>query len=106
MPTTLFSHPPSFDAIKPILRQLGVWLLAFSNANDRGLPSVTASDYLQNCNCCPTCGDSDIEGDNVSLEEGLASQPIMCLSCDASWRDVYVLAGFDQLMVETPSEEG
>lgn len=106
MSTSLFSHPPSLDEMNPHLRQLGVWLLAFANAQERRLPSATDSDYLENCHICPACGASQVEGDSISIEEGLAFQPVSCLSCNASWRDVYVLSGFDQLIIDAPSATG
>jgi hypothetical protein len=39
----------------------------------------------------------------VSIEDGLALQDVSCLNCNAAWRDVYVLSGFDQLIIDTPS---
>ena len=103
--STLFNNPPDFDAIKLHLRELGALLLAWANAQDRQLPSVETSDYLENCHNCPACGSWEIEGDSVSIEDGLALQDVSCLSCNAAWRDVYVLSGFDQLIIDHPSAD-
>ena len=106
MTTPLFRYPPSFDALKPQLRELGAWLLAWGNAQDRRLPSMEGASYLGTCHRCPACGSWEIEGDSISIEDGLALQDVSCLRCNAIWRDVYVLAGFDQLETETPSANG
>jgi hypothetical protein len=103
MSTPLFSNPPSFDAIKPHLRELGALLLAWTNAQDRRLPSIAPPSYRGTCHSCPTCGGWEIEGESVSIEDGLALQDVSCLNCNAAWRDVYVLSGFDQLIIDTPS---
>jgi hypothetical protein len=101
--STLFHNPPDFDAIKPHLRELGALLLAWANARDRRLPSIEPPSYRGTCHSCPTCGGWEIEGDSVSIEDGLALQDVSCLNCNAAWRDVYVLSGFDQLIIDTPS---
>jgi hypothetical protein len=103
MSTSLFSNPPSFDAIKPSLRELGALLLAWANAQDRRLPSMEPSSYRGPYHSCPTCGGWEIEGESVSIEDGLAFQDVSCLSCNAAWRDVYVLSGFDSLIIDNPS---
>jgi hypothetical protein len=41
----------------------------------------------------------------VSIEDGLALQNVSCLSCNSAWRDVYVLSGFDQLIIDHPSAD-
>jgi hypothetical protein len=103
MPTPLFSNPPDFDAIKPHLRDLGALLLAWTNAQDRRLPSIAPPSYRGPCHSCPTGGGWEIEGESVSIEDGLALQDVSCLNCNGAWRDVYVLSGFDQLIIDTPS---
>jgi hypothetical protein len=105
MSTSLFSNPPSFDALKPSLRELGALLLARANARDRRLPSIEPSSYRGTCHSCPTCGGREIEGESVSIEDGLALQNVGCLSCNAAWRDVYVLSGFDQLIIDHPAAD-
>jgi hypothetical protein len=103
MSTPLFSNPPSFDAIKPYLREWGARLLAWANAQDRRLPFISTASYRGACHSCPACGGWEIEGDHVSIEDGLALQDVSCLNCNAAWRDVYVLSGFDPLIIDHPS---
>ena len=105
MSTTSYSKPPDFDAIKPHLRQLGALLFAWANTQDRRLPSMEAASYLGTCHSCPACGDWQIEGDSVSIEDGLALQPVSCLTCNATWRDVYVLSGYDDLVIDESTPE-
>ncbi|MDH3599018.1 MAG: hypothetical protein OEU26_05190 [Candidatus Tectomicrobia bacterium] len=105
MSTPLFRNPPSFDVIKPHLRELGALLLAWANAQDRRLPSMEAASYLGTCHSCPACGGWEIQGDRISIEDGLALQDVSCLNCNAAWRDVYVLSGFVQLTIDTPSAD-
>jgi hypothetical protein len=105
MSTTSCSKSPDFDAIKPHLRELGTLLFAWANAQDRRLPSMEAGSYRGTCPSCPACGDWQIEGGSVSIEDGLALQPVSCLTCHATWRDVDVLSGFDQLIIEHSSAD-
>jgi transposase-like protein len=44
---------------------------------------------------CPYCGSSDIEGDEVDIGVGWASQGIVCKSCGQEWFDQYKLSGFE-----------
>ena len=53
--------------------------------------------------CCPACGSEDIEGQEVTIEAGIAFQDITCNECDSSWTDEYTLTGYDKL--EDLSEE-
>ena len=42
---------------------------------------------------CPHCGpDADIEGEEVNIDSGRASQKITCQGCGAEWWDGYNLA--------------
>ena len=109
MSATSCRKPPDFDAIKPYLRELGALFLAWANAQDRlfpdaaasAIPLISTTDYLGNYHYCPACGDWQTEGGSVSIEEGLALQQVSCLNCNATWRDVYVLSGFDDLDLPT-----
>lgn len=43
---------------------------------------------------CPYCGDR-IEGSEVTIDGGYASQEVWCLSCCKQWTDMYKLIGFN-----------
>ena len=48
--------------------------------------------YIRNGgNQCPFCNSDNLDGREVTIEEGEAWQPIICLDCDHEWRDVYIL---------------
>lgn len=47
-------------------------------------------------NKCPYCGSHDIEGSSVEIDGKSALQKIFCLSCERSWRDVYLLAEIEE----------
>ena len=38
---------------------------------------------------CPVCDSFNIEGDWVEISGGEASQDVECLSCNATWTEVY-----------------
>lgn len=38
---------------------------------------------------CPVCGSGDISGGFVEVVDDEAYQPVDCLACSSSWRDVY-----------------
>jgi hypothetical protein len=40
---------------------------------------------------CIYCESQDIEGGEVTIEDGLAFQEITCAACHATWTDVYHL---------------
>lgn len=40
---------------------------------------------------CPSCGSEDIVGEDISVEEGIATQEMSCNICDLEWSDVYHL---------------
>lgn len=43
---------------------------------------------------CPSCGSDDMDGGEVNIDAGYASQEIRCLTCDAEWTDTYRLTGY------------
>jgi hypothetical protein len=49
---------------------------------------------------CPNCGSTDIHGGSVDIESPNAIQKMLCLSCDATWIDVYALVDYTDLEVE------
>lgn len=61
------------------------------------------SKYLSNGGTrCPFCGSIDITGGPVETGSGMATQPMSCDSCEASWRDDYDLIGIK--IVSFPEE--
>lgn len=46
---------------------------------------------------CPCCGSENIEGGSIDIQGRSAYQEVSCLECDASWNDVYHLAGYNDL---------
>ena len=43
---------------------------------------------------CPFCGSNDIEGGEVAIDAGGATQEVSCLECGESWYDLYALTGY------------
>jgi hypothetical protein len=114
MSASEFERPPSLTGLTPWLRELGAWLLAWANAHDQthaspeacAISLQSATHGLQTDHRCPVCGDWQTEGGSVSIEDGLALQQVSCLNCNATWRDVYVLSGFDPLIIDHPAADG
>ena len=52
---------------------------------------------------CPYCLGESIEGGQVDIEGGSASQEMTCLSCDRSWIDSYTLTDVVALQEDEPS---
>ncbi len=46
---------------------------------------------------CPVCEDNKVEGGEITINNGQATQNIDCLSCGSYWTDVYRLEGYDNL---------
>ncbi len=46
---------------------------------------------------CPSCGSSDLDGSQLDVDGGTASQEMGCSSCDAEWVDMYKLTGYAYL---------
>lgn len=42
---------------------------------------------------CPHCGGDLLEGRDITINTGEATQTVMCLDCDEDWTDVYQLTG-------------
>lgn len=48
--------------------------------------------YLASCGTiCPYCGNPDIEGVTIDIEDGVATQAMSCNVCYKRWTDVYRL---------------
>lgn len=43
---------------------------------------------------CPFCDSTDIQGHEVTIDEGKAYQPMGCNECDGEWTDTYKLEGY------------
>lgn len=62
------------------------------------MAKLTSSEYVEAGGAiCPVCESNDIEGGPVEIDIGVAQQYCTCLNCDASWRDLYDLTGYDDL---------
>lgn len=48
----------------------------------------------------PGCRSEDLEGNEISIDGGVATQEMTCLECGASWMDVYKLVGYSNLNTE------
>lgn len=56
---------------------------------------------------CPVCESQNLTTHgNVECGDGGATDSIECLSCNATWTDVYVLTGYSKLEVPDVSEVG
>lgn len=54
---------------------------------------------------CPNCHGDEITGHSIVIEGGSASQEVTCDVCGAGWDDIYVLAGYDNLELDTNQEQ-
>ena len=53
--------------------------------------------YLQNGgNRCPDCRNQDIEGGHISIDPGVAWQPVKCNACYKRWVDIYKLIDVEE----------
>ncbi|WP_199097179.1 hypothetical protein [Dyella sp. ASV21] len=56
---------------------------------------MTQSEYLTvRGTQCPYCHSQDVEGSEVDINEGGATQEIGCNTCNAEWIDTYTLTGY------------
>lgn len=46
---------------------------------------------------CPSCGSSDVSGNQLEVNAGEAFQPMNCSECGATWSDSYALTGYSDL---------
>jgi hypothetical protein len=54
---------------------------------------------------CPACGSTDTVGQEVVVDAAGAYQMARCQKCDASWNDIYTLAGYTDLDVGDESQQ-
>ena len=60
------------------------------------LTKIQRNKYLKGGGCqCPYCGSENIKGRPFETDSALAWQPVVCLSCNKEWDDVYKLIGID-----------
>jgi hypothetical protein len=59
---------------------------------------ISEKDYIKDPSKCPVCGSEDISGGDLEFESGIITQEIWCPECNALWRDIYELTGYDQLV--------
>jgi hypothetical protein len=64
---------------------------------------VSSQDYVKNPTACPVCKNGYLEGSDVGVDFGEATQDIWCVDCGATWTDVYQLVGYRFL--EVPATE-
>jgi hypothetical protein len=46
---------------------------------------------------CPACRSPQVSGEHINIEEGKAYQEMSCLTCPATWTDVYQLQRYVDL---------
>lgn len=56
-------------------------------------PEMARSHIDDDGTVCPICGESDIEGNELSVDGGVVTQDMECSSCKTKWFDVYRLVG-------------
>ena len=53
---------------------------------------ASSEDYVKALGAkCPFCDSTDIEGDQFTVSEGKAWQPMGCNDCEGEWTDCYEL---------------
>ena len=69
-----------------------------SNWTAAGGPMSDAQYVARRGVCCPSCGSTeDTSGSQLTVDNGTASQPMVCGACDAEWADMYTLTGYSDL---------
>ena len=67
------------------------------------MPAISESYTEKNGNCCPNCSESD-DIVPTSSEDGetlVMTKGVRCDKCGATWEDVFVLVGLQNLEVPT-----
>lgn len=69
--------------------------------------ALSSKDYTKQGGVkCPNCKSEDIEGFDVDVDFGTASQPVTCNDCGADWVDIYNLVGYEDLFVSIDKVKG
>lgn len=58
------------------------------------MPVEQATHVDRQGSICVECYSDQIEGQDISFEEGKMIQVIFCYDCNSSWADVYKLIGY------------
>lgn len=43
---------------------------------------------------CPICGSPHIEGSEINIADGRATQEQFCQDCESEWEDIYLFSGY------------
>ena len=64
--------------------------------------ATKSEDYaMEGGQLCPVCESSNLQGQShVSAEGGVAVMPLECLTCHATWSEVYKLIGYNELRLQ------
>lgn len=54
----------------------------------------TQEEYIEDSGECPRCGSDEIEGEEITIENGQAFQDVSCFQCGLRWQDQYLLNKF------------
>ena len=60
---------------------------------DRNIPATDLQPDGNDDSICPRCGDPDITGGSVDIEDGTALQRCSCAACGGVWTNVYDFVG-------------
>lgn len=59
---------------------------------------MTSEEYVARGGlCCPVCGSTNVDGGHMTAEYTSAWAEVTCLDCESEWRDVYTMAGYEDL---------
>ena len=61
------------------------------------LPMTDGEYVMHGGTHCPFCDSAAIEGDSVEVDNGTATQEVVCLSCGKAWNDQYKLVGYEEV---------
>lgn len=61
------------------------------------LTTAQKRSYLRSGGSCPYCRSESITGESVDIEGKHASQEVTCQECFRTWRDIYRLAGVEDI---------
>lgn len=61
---------------------------------------MTQNQYLQEGGAlCPCCKSDQVSGESFTVDQGVASQAVVCQVCGSDWQDLYTLAGYTNATV-------
>ena len=60
------------------------------------MKTMTSEEYVKiGGTVCPFCGSDNVSGTEIDVDSGCAWQDAGCDDCHKSWRDQYVLTGYN-----------